>query len=349
MRSVISIAIALISGPLLAQCAATPIVDQPVMNAPTPAKDVGYFQMTFSSSLAPASIDTSNSQRSGHDWYVGQFFTKCATPQEAVAWREGVFELTGVTDSCNARGDTSIATAVLHDNRKDWIGTAFGGGAYIEAELSFDPQNTISAKQPAQWPAFWAMSVEHLAQLPEEQWAGEDYGYRHFSEVDIFEYDVWSFAGKYSYGGAVHDWFGKYKETCPIPHFCRVTNSAGGGTEFDNFVITTPRGTDFRQPHRFGVLWVPATTTRRGSLTYYFDGRPTNDAVSWTQYEGQKPPPGKASWTFGILDKQHLVLLLSTGVGQPMAVRNVRVWQKDSSQNWYGSQGTGPLSVVPIN
>ncbi|MGY3366181.1 hypothetical protein ACVWZL_003306 [Bradyrhizobium sp. GM2.4] len=37
--------------------------------------------------------------------------------------------------------------------------------------------------------------------------------------------------------------------------------------------------------------------------------------------------------TFSILDSQHLVLILGTGVGEPMTVKSVRVWQASDAGN----------------
>ena len=38
-------------------------------------------------------------------------------------------------------------------------------------------------------------------------------------------------------------------------------------------------------------------------------------------------------WQFGILDNQRLILILGTGVGMPMTVASVNVWQSSNSQN----------------
>lgn len=302
---------------------------------PEPAKSAGYTQKTFESTLSKESIDLSDTRRSGYEWYVGQFFGRCSTSKASFEWSGGEFRLTGIQNECNPVGNAHISTAVDRPTGKDWVGLAFGGGAYIEATLSFDPDNTVRAAKGRQWPAFWAMSIEHLAQLSEEQWKGATPGYKHFIEVDIFEYDVWEFAGKKSYGGAVHDWYGRYRDTCPKPHYCRVTNAKNSGTRFDNFIITTPPRTDFKKAHKYGVLWKPASPNKSGTLQYYFDRIPLNDKVDWVKFENQPPPPGEANWTFGIIDEQHLALVLSSGIDQPLTVQNVSVWQNNRCNNWY--------------
>ena len=38
-------------------------------------------------------------------------------------------------------------------------------------------------------------------------------------------------------------------------------------------------------------------------------------------------------WTFGILDQQHVVLILGTGPGEPMTIESVNVWQASAANN----------------
>jgi hypothetical protein len=102
---------------------------------------------------------------------------------------------------------------------------------------------------------------------------------------------------------------------------------------FSNFLVQTPLNTDFTQYHSFGFLWVPATTATLGYAQYYFDNEPTSDIVTWAPYTGEAPPPGLAPWTFGILDSQHLALLLGNGPNEPMTIRSVNVWQASAAAN----------------
>ena len=80
---------------------------------------------------------------------------------------------------------------------------------------------------------------------------------------------------------------------------------------FEKYV---PVDTDFTQYHRID-LWVPATATRDGYAEYCFDNRKVGGTIAWSQYTNQEPPP-KPPLTFGIIDKNHLVLILGTGVQQ---------------------------------
>lgn len=95
---------------------------------------------------------------------------------------------------------------------------------------------------------------------------------------------------------------------------------------------------DYNQWHDYGVLWIPATGSTNGSITYYLDGVATSSSVYWTQYVGSatSPPPGLfsvAPWTFGVTDTLHWVLDIGTGNSQPMNVRNIQIWQANTAGN----------------
>jgi len=291
--------------------------------APIQARVVGYGENTFGGEFDRCRIDLGDSGGGKFDWYVRQFFGHPKTDQSNL----GI-----VADgSLLMRGPASLNTAApLPDG--GWTGVAFGGGAYFEATLKFDPDEVFFANN-VQWPSFWSLSVEHLAGLPSEHWAGEALGFKHFAEADFFEYDVWSFAGPLAYGGATHDWYGEYGRTC-LRQYCGVSNAPGGGTHFGNFVVSVPSGNNFNDYHRYGYLWVPATNSTDGYAQHFFDDVPTGDRIHWSRFENQAPPPGAASWTFGIMDWQHMVVVLSVGRNQTMSVKSVNIWQSGSAANW---------------
>jgi hypothetical protein len=297
--------------------------------APPQAAAAGYLANTFSSTFAMSTVDVGDTKQAGFAWYLGQFFGEPDTPASDLTFNpDGTLTLDGAGTVSNAGINTA---APSKSNAAGWVGVAFGGGAYFEAVFSFNPQDTIAANG-AGWPSWWAMAVEHLAFLPSEQWPGQATSYFHFIETDFFEYDVWSFSPHNEYGGAMHDWWGLWQSTCPSG-YCNVSNAGGDGTSFSNFQIQTPSSTDFTQDHAFGFLWIPATATQQGRATYYFDGQATNDVVTWAQYQSQAPPPGMTPWTFGILDQQHVVLILGTGAGEPMTLKSVDVWQASAAEN----------------
>ena len=295
---------------------------------PPQAAAAGYLTKTFSSTFSKESIDLYNTGRSGFAWYPSHFFGQQPSRPESVQINPGDGIELGAGDLA-----ASFETAAPARTASRWVGVAFGGGAYFEATLKFDPARTAQPNRRKAWPAFWSLAIEHAASLGGQQWPGELPGYTHFIEADFFEYDVWAFSPRHYYGGAMHDWFGIYNKTCPGSSFCGVSNAGRGGTRFTNFVVKTPQTTDYTRFHRFGFLWVPATSTRQGYAQYYFDGIATDDRVTWDKYTDQPPPPGQSPWTFGIIDKQHLVLILTTGIGQPMTVRSVVVWQATADNN----------------
>ncbi len=295
--------------------------------APTQAAQAGYSLNTFSNDFARSTIDVENTKGEGFSWYLAQFFGRGPSSRATIST-----SLNGeITLGSDALG-TRIGTAAPVPTNKRWVGVAFGGGAYFEATLKFDPKKSMRPKLSS-WPAFWSMAIEHLADLPSQQWPGEQAGYDHFIELDFFEYDVWLFRPPYCYGGAVHDWYGEYKKSCPGKGYCNANNTSGGNTRFANFVVEPAADNNFELYHTFGFLWVPATSSTIGVAQYYFDNKATTDRVTWSKYDGQPPPPGNAAWTFGIVDQQHLVLMLETGEGQPMTVKSVNVWQSSAQAN----------------
>jgi hypothetical protein len=291
--------------------------------APPQASAVGYNTNTFSAVFDENTVDLKDSAEGRFKWYLRQFF---GHPQTDASGLDLLPD-----GSLSMRGPASLNTAAPLPSG-GWSGVAFGGGAYFEATLKFDPDEVIAAND-RQWPAFWSMSLEHLAQLGSEHWEGQPAGFNHFAEADFFEYDVWSSSGRFAYGGATHDWFGVYRKTCPNT-YCRVNNAPGGGTRFRNFVIELPIGTDFKKFHKYGYLWVPATHSTEGYAQYFFDDQPTSDKIAWSAMsDPQSPPPGTAPWTFGIMDQQHMVIILTAGRNQTMVVQSVRAWQLSPAGN----------------
>ena len=298
--------------------------------APPQAAAVGYTVSTFSSTFDKSRVDVNDTRKPGYEWYLGQFFGGATTASSNLTFNaDGTLALDGVGTSSNA----GINTAAPASTPAGWVGMAFGGGAYFEATFRFNPQDTIMANGKG-WPSWWAMAIEHLAGLPSQHWQGQPTGYSHFIETDFFEYDVWSFSPHNEYGGAMHDWYGVYSQTCAGNGYCNANNTSGGGTSFSNFQVQTPASTDFTKYHAFGYLWVPATASSHGRAQYYFDNQATNDAITWSQYTGnESPPPGAAPWTFGVLDRQHVALILGTGSAEPMTLQSVHVWQKSAAEN----------------
>lgn len=255
-------------------------------------------------------IDIDGTGAVGYNWYTRQFFGFPTTRPDVVSVAGGVLTLSG-----GGNNNGSIETACPAANPQGYIGQVFGGGAYFEASLAFDPA-VVDVKNG--WPSFWSMGIEHMANKGEAHWPGQPAGYDHFAEDDFFEYDT-AWAGASTYGGAVHDWWGIWT---PDKGYSNVQN--------DNYIIRTPAGTDFTRFHRYGNLWTPASPGNdwQGSIQSYFDGQPTSDRITWRgdQFPGAPPPNG--DFKFSIIDRELLNLLLGCGTGETMRVKYVRVWQK---------------------
>ena len=244
---------------------------------PPDAAAVGYTQNTFSS-FVPGSIDINDTRKSGFSWYLWHYFGEArAAPEYRGEPADGSVTLNGDTTGPNGQ----LTTAAPAKNAQKFVGVAFGGGAYIEASLKFDPV-AAHDKSKKGWPSFWSLSLEH-AVTSSAQWAGKEPNYEHFIEVDFFEYDIVD-GGNY-YGATMHDWYGLYNKTCAGRAFCSV------GRAYSD-VKTAVRGdTDFTQYHTYGFLWVPASGSSMGYGQFYFDRSPVGKRVSWTKIAGQDGVP----------------------------------------------------------
>lgn len=266
----------------------------PPTDIPAAALDAGYTLETFGPEV---DVDA--------NWHRVNFWGMDPNSMNVQENANGSVTLAGPW-SFNAQ----ISTARMDGSPLGWSGIAFGGGAYIEATLSWEnPYNGYGQPQSSGWPAFWANDIEGMSGLYNTNWPGQSYPRN--IETDFMEY--WSDS---SWGGALHDWWGP--------------NDVVKGTE-----TTLPNGASPHDPHKYGFLWVPATETTKGRAEWYFDDVHLESLdLSWNLYDPTKPPPpeiGSTAWAH--LDTRHLALLLGTGAGNPMTVYDVEVWQKSTAEN----------------
>jgi hypothetical protein len=283
---------------------------------PAPAQQAGYAVNTYSSNFSRATVDTEVSRSRGFKWYNWDLFGKRSDPLGVQLNPDGSATL----------ADTGQLLSAVHiGNLGDFVGTSFGGGAYIEAELKLEtPTPTPGAKA---WPAFWSLQMEGNVLPHASQWIGQPSGYVHSIEADFFEYmHKPEEQPSTAYGASLHDWYGIYNKTCG-PGLCQVSMPYSVGTK------KAPPGADLREYHRYGFLWVPASAQATGYAKFYFDRAQMGPTQEWQLLKDQPPPPTNQSWAFGIIDRQHLFLILSTGAGQPMTVRSVGVWQASAAGN----------------
>ena len=287
---------------------------------PPGASGAGYTINTYHvGPFTTANVDTAKTYASGYLWYLWNFFGETTSSSEVTFNSDGSVTLqTAGSSNANAQ----LASAGYLSTSPHYVGISFGCGGYFTAEVAFSPSNANTSNG---WPSWWMMSIEHLASLSGQQWAGQATGYSHFAEVDQLEFDRPNY-NQWAYSAAWHDWYGIYDLTCS-GGYCNAVQP------FPDLPATTPTGTDFTLYHRYAVLWIPATSTTSGSISYYFDDEPVGTPLSWTQFTTQSPPPTNTTpWTMGVMDTQHMTLILGTGSG-PMTIRSVDVWQNASACN----------------
>jgi hypothetical protein len=291
--------------------------------APPPASQVGYTINSFSSNFTASTVDVQGTKNRGFKWYYWDLYSTRADPKSVVLNPDGSVTLHG--DGTGAAGQ--LVTAVQYTATNSYVGATFSGGAYVEAELKFDPKAVAAASAVQAWPAFWALQLEGNILPNLSQWHGQAAGYLHSIELDFFEANHYA-AGTLAtaYGGAMHDWYGVLDKTCGHG-LCQASMPYRTGMRL------APNGTDFDQFHRYGFLWVPATVSTMGYAEFYFDGEQVGPTQQWELFADQPPPPTNQRWAFGVLDRRHLFLILGTGQTQPMTVRSVNVWQRDTSAN----------------
>ena len=292
---------------------------------PSAAAAVGYNVNTFSADFNRSNVDLSASGKPGFQWYLWNLFGYHANPAAVVLNTDQSVTLLG--DKINP--DSEIMTATPAHNAARFVGTAFGGGAYIEAEFKFNPDDVAWAAymKSSGWPSFWALPIESCI-FRSDHWPKQPPGYVHAVEVDFFEYLYFHMGEgpRHAYGGSMHDWYGIPNVTCPHGS-CEEPMRSDEPKRFANKDI------DFKRYHRFGFLWVPAKPGKPGYARFLLDGKPMGSDRAWTQYTDQPPTPHNQPWLFGVLDQQHLILILGTGPNQPMTIRSVNVWQSSAAQN----------------
>jgi hypothetical protein len=192
-------------------------------------------------------------------------------------------------------------------------GSMFGGGGYFEATISF----TGTATSAGGWPSFWANDMEGQSGDASIAWSG---GNSIWYEPDIMETPQPG-----GYGNTVHVWWGSWP------------SGNDANPQFPG--VTYPPGFNPAQPHKYAMLWVPATPNTSGRLTFYLDGV-ANQSVTYSYWNPASPPPtgttgiAQASgWHVGAMDPRHLFMFLGSGPNNPMTVYSVEVWQKDASAN----------------
>lgn len=291
-----------------------------------------------------STVDVNNSGATGFNWYTRNFFGGFTTAGR-ISVSGGALSL---SNSDNHIG-LDLATVAPAANADGFVGRAYGGGAYFEARLKFNP----AAVNPGAtgWPSFWSNSIEIWVnngrwnanwpgQTPVSS-GGPNSGYNHFAELDFLEYDLGTTA---QFNNAFHDWYG-VKNQCGGGWYCDINNNPNGGnggaSSFTNGQPFVPGGApDWSQYHTIGQLWVAGNAANgfNGYVQGYFDNVPTTAKVTWKGPPNANPPPvGTAQ--FSIIDQQHMAVVLGTDTSgnTQYTVDWVHVWQIPGQGNCIGS------------
>jgi hypothetical protein len=204
------------------------------------------------------------------------------------------FNYSGINPSSIQATQNADGSVTIQDSGNNWgaqlaSSEAFGGGGYFEATMSFPATANTGGG------AFWMNDFENMVEgNPGSNWV----------EVDAAEFDnTNNTTAQDLYQIQYHNWVapvGSGKQNLGVPN---------------GIYAHVPAGTDWTKPHRYGLLWVPATATTQGYLKFYFDGALVGISTPWSQ--------GAAA--LSVIDSRHLALILGTG-GSPTTVYNVQVW-----------------------
>lgn len=300
------------------------------VSIPPGAAEAGFGTLTWSiTSFSNENVDLQRTRDPKYKMFIGNYFQNGSyvgdDPSSMRLNSNGSITL-GTGEVRSLLG--SVARIDERPN-SNFVGTAFGGGGYFEAVINFETQDLAPPDQSPRvtdlaGPGWWSMSAEHMVQRTDlAQWPLQKPHYEHFSEVDFFE----ALVGAKNYIVTVNDWYGVWAETCP-GHYCKSK------TQWPDGLVSTS-DVDWRQPHKVAGRWIPATDTSRGSIAFFFDDRQVAE-WSWSKFDGQLHSPpitSETAWRFGVIDQQHLVLLINGGYKWPMTVHSIKVWQRDASKN----------------
>lgn len=239
---------------------ANPTVD-PCISAPSVASAVGYCTETLLANTWNAgTVDQGLTNTAGFQWYYYPWFGN--TPTNANTTLNGTNAVIGTGGNTYGATLTSITR-----NGTAFHGTAYGGGMYIEAQLSMllPASNQTSGYIGANgWAQFWTDEIEHMVSngsggsyitgIPLAAWPGQTSTYLHYIEPDVMENFMGAYSGNLNQVDSTgHDWWATGPSGIQIQ---QATNIASlSGTQFT-----------------VGMLWVPATGSVQGYTKFYVNG-----------------------------------------------------------------------------
>jgi hypothetical protein len=286
---------------------------------PPQAANVGYTTVTFGPTL-----------ELGTNIFPFDFFGNTPVATQVTQSAPGApIHILGPNGNVYAAG---ICTARLSTNSAGFTGTVFGGGYYIEAELSFTP-GAVSVTSPMTgMPGFWGEDIAHLtnsaaSEIPDPP--APETGYYRFAEADYMEWEGTtqgpsSDTTDSTYLMTLHDWNGT------APDYAQMVGSSSLPT-YGRLSIGTA---SFGATNKYGALYVPATATTKGYMQAYFNGTAVGNRVEWVEYSATETlPPTLGTTAFNIFDVRQLAILFGAGINTPMTVYSLTIWQASAAKN----------------
>src|ERR1700712_1172209 len=137
---------------------------------PADAVNHGMTVNTFSSNFTAQTVDMNVTLNRGYKWYIADMFGTRAATTGTKLNADG--SVTLLADRTGAVG--SLTTMVPYRGTNSYVGTAFGGGAYIEGVFNYDPAQ-VAKTHPVggpryAYPAFWSLPAEGNIIDGADQW-----------------------------------------------------------------------------------------------------------------------------------------------------------------------------------
>lgn len=279
---------------------------------PAQAAAAGFHTLVFNQGGdAGWSVDSQHTGAPGFAWYESGGFFGASNAETSTA--NGILTI--------ASKSMASATRQLVDNDAGYVGAAFGGGFYVEADLAIDGGCVPGGS--GVFSAFWGLPVEkELVLGVTDDWPGQVKGYEHYVELDFMEY--WgSYTSFYTL-----DWWGVWQHTC-ASGFCVCGNNGGCHGVPDNGPDNLPAATRYADFNLYGALVVPAAANDGGTgyTQGYFNNAPTPSHNSWAAYDPAIGPPPSGRQIFAATDVGHYYLIANTTPGCALQLAHVRVWQ----------------------
>ena len=265
--------------------------------APSQASAAGLTKLSFCDTLlSTATIDLADTKNPAFRWFVeDQSGTIRITPSDVSSDGTGV----AITAAHN------INSAAPFANAQNYVGSAFSGDIYYEADIKFDPASYTGSE--TSWAAEWSPSIKWITQYD----AGKAQPWRGI-ELDCIE--------QLPQSGSAQSLYTVYDENDYPTNgkYYGVSQNAGtysGGTAY----------------HTYGCLWKRAANHGgTGSFTWYVD----NVQVFTLSYSSGSPSTGCnigtescAAGAFMDLDGDSIFLKLAGCAAHcPITYRNVHVW-----------------------